>query len=173
MLQPRLVAYYGDDAYRYSGQTMSALQWTSDLLELKNSVEEKLQLPSGHFNGVLCNLYRDGKDSMGFHSDDEKSLGDNPAIASLSFGATRKFLLRHKTQRGLKAEFMLSNGSLLFMGGRTQAMWKHAVPKTSQQVGERINLTFRRVVAPPAPAPTRAPTSRAGKRKAASPTESP
>ena len=99
------------------------------------------------FNSALLNLYRNGQDSMGYHSDDEKELGKNPVIASVSLGATRKFLLRHKHDVNFaKHDLQLSQGSLLVMKGATQHFYKHSVPKTKMPVGERINITFRHVL---------------------------
>jgi alkylated DNA repair dioxygenase AlkB len=100
------------------------------------------------FNSVLINYYRDHRDSMGMHSDDEPELGPNPVIASLSLGQTRQFVMRHKTNRALKIMRMnLDSGSLLLMKGETQTHWKHGIPKESQACGPRVNLTFRRIVA--------------------------
>lgn len=142
-LQPRLTAWYGDSdaVYTYSGLRFEPLPWSPLLLRLKRDIEEK----SGHqFNSVLLNLYRDGQDSMGWHSDDEAELGDNPVIGSLNFGASRKFHLRHKFDKEEpKQSFELSHGSLLVMEGRTQHYWQHQVPKTKRIVGKRVNLTFR------------------------------
>ena len=99
------------------------------------------------FNSVLLNLYRDGQDSMGWHSDDEPELGRNPVIASVSFGAARRFLMQHKKRR-LRAELRLEVGDVLVLGGATQHCWRHHVPKTRQPVGARINLTFRWILTP-------------------------
>ncbi len=140
--QPRLTAWYGDPgkSYSYSGITMFPTPWTSTLLDLKASVEA---LSGVVFNSVLLNLYRNGNDSMGWHSDDEPELGQNPIIGSLSLGATRRFLLRHKHQKALKSKLDLTSGSLLLMQGTTQHYWQHQVPKTKRLVSPRINLTFR------------------------------
>jgi hypothetical protein len=97
------------------------------------------------FNAVLLNLYRDGRDGMGWHADDEPELGRNPVIASVSLGAERRFCLRHRRRRDLKVDLLLPQGSLLCMSGATQHHWLHALPKTRRPVGERINLTFRQV----------------------------
>jgi alkylated DNA repair dioxygenase AlkB len=143
---PRLTAWYGDPGarYVYSGIDNVPLPWTAPLLEVKHAVEP----PSGvAFNGVLLNRYRTSKDSMGWHADDEPEFGDRPVIASVSFGGTRRFQLRHKRREGLTASIELTHGSLLIMRGGTQANWLHQVPKTSKAVEERVNLTFRRVVA--------------------------
>ena len=139
---PRLQAWYGDnDAhYRYSGLSLQPLAWTPALLKIKQTVE---QLTAATFNSVLLNLYRDGRDGMGWHSDDEPELGQEPIIASLSIGAERDFVLCHKRDKANKIKLSLSNGSLLLMSGRLQHCWRHQVPKTRLPVGERINLTFR------------------------------
>ncbi len=144
-LQPRLTAFYGDEGstYTYSKLTMRPLPFSSQLLSIRTAVEEV----SGYkFNSVLINYYRDGSDSMGWHSDDEKELGTNPVIASLSLGATRRFLLRHRRDKHLKHEISLSHGNLLLMEGTTQHHWQHQIPKTSRPMGGRINLTFRRIL---------------------------
>ncbi|MGG7036933.1 MAG: alpha-ketoglutarate-dependent dioxygenase AlkB family protein [Flavobacterium sp.] len=107
---------------------------------IKNEIEE---LTGEHFTTVLLNLYRDGKDSNGWHADDEKELGRNPVIASVSFGAERSFHLQHNLLKDQKLKITLEHGSLLLMKGSTQHFWKHQVPKTSKRVGARINLTFR------------------------------
>ena len=144
---PRLTAWYGDPGcrYVYSGIENQPLPWTPALLEVKRAVEA----PSGVvFNGVLLNRYRTGKDSMGWHSDDEPEFGEQPVIASASFGGTRTFQLKHKKRRELKASVDLTHGSLLIMRSDTQANWLHQVPKAAKPVKERLNLTFRRIVAP-------------------------
>ena len=145
--QPRLSAWYGDVAYRYSGLTLQPLPWTTQLLDIKQRIESL----TGHdFNSVLLNYYRDQNDSMGMHSDDEKELGDQPAIASLSLGEERVFRLKHKTRRDLKTfKLPLPDRSLLLMRGDTQRFWRHGVNKTRQARGARINLTFRYVFADP------------------------
>lgn len=138
---PRLTAWYGnnDKPYSFSGITLQPLPWTSEILTIKNKIEPVAKTV---FNSVLLNLYRDGNDSISWHTDAEKELGLNPVIASVNFGATRKFQLRHiKTKEKLEIE--LTNGSLLIMQGELQHFWQHQVPKTSKPVGERINLTFR------------------------------
>ena len=140
--QPRLVAWYGDpDAvYTYSNTTFEPLPWIAPLIEIKRRVETVADVT---FNSVLCNLYRDGSDSMGFHSDDEPELRAVPVIASVSFGATRTLRFHHKKRSDLKYSLELTHGSLLVMQGTTQQFWKHGIPKTSKPVGPRINLTFR------------------------------
>jgi alkylated DNA repair dioxygenase AlkB len=137
--QPRLTAWHGDAAYSYSGLQLAPLPFTPLLLEIKAAVETATHC---RFNSVLLNYYRDGRDSMGMHADDEPELGRNPAIASLSFGATRTFILRHRrSQDTLKLP--LSSGSLLLMAGATQHHWLHGINKSARAQGPRINLTFR------------------------------
>ena len=140
---PRLTAWYGDSgkSYTYSNITMNPIPWTPILLTIKKRVEEIAKIS---FNSVLINLYRDGKDSMGWHSDDEPELGKDPIIASVSFGGVRKFRLRHRFNKTLaKVELNLTHGSLLMMQGKTQEFWQHQIPKTAKLVMPRINLTFR------------------------------
>jgi alkylated DNA repair dioxygenase AlkB len=140
--QPRLTAWVGDPgkAYTYSGITMQPSGWTDILLDLKAAVDA---IAGVTFNSVLLNLYRDGNDSMGWHSDDEPELGQNPVIGSLSLGGTRQFMLRHKHQKALKAKLPLTSGSFLLMQGTTQHYWQHQVPKTKRAIAPRLNLTFR------------------------------
>ncbi|WP_101759586.1 alpha-ketoglutarate-dependent dioxygenase AlkB [Oceanicoccus sp. KOV_DT_Chl] len=143
---PRLNAWYGDvDAhYGYSGLALQPRPWQPLLLALKQQLED---FTGEQFNSVLANYYRDGNDSVAWHSDDEKELGVNPVIASLSFGASRQFSLRHKSLKQFAPIHIdLAGGSLLLMAGTTQRYWQHQVAKTSGQVGARINLTFRRIV---------------------------
>jgi alkylated DNA repair dioxygenase AlkB len=138
---PRLTAWYGnnDKPYSFSGITLQPLPWTSEILTIKRKIES---IANTEFNSVLLNLYRDGNDSISWHTDAERELGINPIIASVNFGATRKFQLKHiKTKEKLEIE--LTNGSLLIMQGELQHFWQHQVPKTSKAVNERINLTFR------------------------------
>lgn len=141
---PRLVAWHGDPEarYTYSGTPHEPRPWTPALERVRSRVR---QLTDDEFNAVLLNLYRDGRDGMGWHSDDEPELGPAPVIASVSLGAARRFCLRHKRRKDLKLDLELGHGSLLLMAGTTQRYWVHAVPKTSRPVGERINLTFRQV----------------------------
>ena len=146
---PRLAAWYGDaDArYTYSGLANTPLPWLPALAELRTRVESCTR---ERFNGVLANLYRDGGDSVGWHSDDEPELGPEPVIASVSLGARRRFVLRHKKRGRVRPlELWLDHGSLLVMRGQTQQHWRHALPKTRRPLGSRVNLTFRRIVAPP------------------------
>jgi alkylated DNA repair dioxygenase AlkB len=138
---PRLTAWYGDNnkPYSFSGITLAPKVWTKEILEIKDKIEP---LSKVQFNSVLLNRYRNGNDSISWHTDAEKELGINPIIASVNFGATRKFQLRHiKTKEKLEIE--LTHGSLLIMQGELQHFWQHQVPKTSKIVNERINLTFR------------------------------
>jgi alkylated DNA repair dioxygenase AlkB len=138
---PRLTAWYGnnDKPYSFSGITLQPLPWTPDILKIKNTIEPVAQT---EFNSVLLNLYRSGNDSISWHTDAEKELGINPVIASVNFGATRKFQLKHLNTKE-KLEIELTHGSLLIMQGQLQHFWQHQIPKTSKPVGERINLTFR------------------------------
>jgi alkylated DNA repair dioxygenase AlkB len=140
--QPRLTAWHGEASYTYSGLTLAPLPFTP----LLQAIREAAEAATGHrYNSVLLNYYRDGRDSMGMHADNEPELGPEPAIASVSFGATRAFVLRHRrTGRTLKLD--LADGSLLFMGGRLQQHWLHGINKTAKPLGPRVNLTFRRVL---------------------------
>ncbi len=147
---PRLAAWYGDPqaVYAYSGLVNRPLPWFEALRQLR----ARIQACSGaSFNSVLLNLYRDGNDAMSWHSDDESQLVPGAAIASISLGATRRFVLRHRRQKTLaRIKIPLHHGSLLVMQGETQRHWHHAVPRTKHPVGARINLTFRLVDTPPA-----------------------
>jgi alkylated DNA repair dioxygenase AlkB len=143
---PRMTAWYGDEgnSYIYSGIKNLPLPWTPAIFEVKRAVEP----PCGvEFNSVLLNRYRTGKDSVSWHADDEPEFGDQPVIASVSFGGTRTFQLKHKVWKDLKTSVELTHGSLLIMRGGTQANWLHQVPKTAKQVDERLNLTFRAIIA--------------------------
>jgi len=142
--QPRLSAWYGDPgaAYCYSGLRLEPAVWTPCLAE----VRDWLQGVAGYsFNSVLVNLYRDGTDSMGWHSDNERELGPRPVIASLSLGVARRFVLRRRDDHREKRELVLAEGSLLIMAGDTQVNWQHALPKARHVAEPRINLTFRRI----------------------------
>ena len=145
MLIPRLAAWYGDSdkSYTYSGILMKPHQWTKELYELKESIEAEAKIT---FTSVLLNLYRTGKDSMSWHADDEKELGQNPVIGSISFGAERAFHFRHKKDKTIKEKIVLTHGSFLLMAGETQHHWKHQIPKTSRDIPPRINLTFRTIL---------------------------
>jgi alkylated DNA repair dioxygenase AlkB len=140
--QPRLTSLYGHEGkpYAYANVVMQPHPWTPLLTFLKEEVE---QIAHTQFTTVLLNLYRHGQDSNGWHADNEKELGRNPVIASLSFGAERAFHLQHNTLREEKLKIPLTAGSLLLMQGVTQHYWKHQIPKTARPVGPRINLTFR------------------------------
>jgi alkylated DNA repair dioxygenase AlkB len=137
----RKVAWYGDSQYlySYSNMTKQALAWTKELSELKQIVEE---YAGTKFNSCLLNLYHDGNEGMGWHSDDEKPLGKNNAIASLSFGAERKFSFKHKQTKQIVSP-VLEHGSLLIMKDSTQSNWLHSLPKSKNITEPRINLTFR------------------------------
>jgi len=137
---PRLTAWYGDAGYRYSGIDNPPRPWLELLRELKDMAET---LAGASFNSVLANLYRHGQDSMGWHSDDERALGQDPVIASLSFGAERRFRLKHKRHPEKRIGLDLPSGSCLVMAGTLQHHWQHALPKTARPVGPRVNLTFR------------------------------
>jgi alkylated DNA repair dioxygenase AlkB len=139
---PRLVAWYGDAeaSYRYSGLTHQPLPWTPLLAQIRAQVEQAAGQP---LNGVLLNYYRDGQDSMGWHSDDEAELGTNPLIASLNLGGTRRFDLRRKGHNRIEHSLNLQHGSLLVMRGATQHHWQHQVAKTRTPCAPRLNLTFR------------------------------
>jgi alkylated DNA repair dioxygenase AlkB len=143
--QPRLTALYGNEGkpYSYSNVTMQPHPWNSLLQKIKFYIEAKTEC---QFTTVLLNQYRDGKDSNGWHADNEKELGPNPIIASLSFGAERIFQLKHNTIAGAKKSILLEHGSLLLMKGSSQHFWKHQIPKTAKTVGPRINLTFRTII---------------------------
>ncbi len=142
---PRLAAWYGDPGavYRYSGMVNRPLPWTEVLSDLRVRLQDRLDQP---FNSVLLNLYRDGNDAMGWHSDDEPELGEEPCIASVSLGASRRFCLRHRSDSAVSTMSLdLTHGSVLVMQGPTQHHWKHAVMRTRKQVRPRINLTYRHV----------------------------
>jgi len=141
--QPRLSAWYGDLGYSYSGIQLEPEPWTDTLLDIRDRVQS---LVGQHFNSVLLNYYRDQNDKMGMHSDDERELGRQPVIASLSLGETRTLLLRHKTRKDLKTvKLPLPCGSLLVMRGDTQQHWRHGISAERSHCGARINLTFRTV----------------------------
>lgn len=141
-LQPRLTALYGNEgmSYSYSNIIMKPHRWTSVLKKIKLLVES---VSEANFTTVLLNYYRNGSDGNGWHADNEKELGKNPIIASLSLGAERNFQLKHNTDSNLRKSIILEHGSLLVMKGSTQHFWKHQIPKTTKSIGPRINLTFR------------------------------
>jgi alkylated DNA repair dioxygenase AlkB len=144
IITKRKAAWYGDSdyLYTYSNSTKQALPWTEELSWLRQIVEE---LVGAKFNSCLLNLYHDGKEGMGWHSDDEKSLGKNNTIASLSLGAERKFLFKHKQTKQI-VSLVLENGSLLVMKEATQSNWLHSLPKSKNIIHSRINLTFRTIL---------------------------
>ena len=140
---PRLTAWHGDEhcVYNYSGVVNQPFPWTPSLLTIKTRIES---ISNGAtFNCVLLNFYRDGSDKMGWHSDDEKELGPNPSIASVSFGATRRLDFKHKTEAHNKFSIHLESGSLLLMQGDMQHHWLHQIPTQKRIQEPRINLTFR------------------------------
>jgi alkylated DNA repair dioxygenase AlkB len=140
--QPRLTALYANNnkSYSYSNIKMQPITFTPTLFDIKSKIEKRI---NSQFTSCLLNLYRNGQDSNGWHADNEKELGLNPVIASLSLGAERVFHMKHRNDKKEKVKINLTNGSLLVMRGRTQHHWLHQIPKTRKKVGERINLTFR------------------------------
>lgn len=147
--QPRLLHFQGegDVRYRYSGDTYTARPWHP----LVARIRERLEGECGErFNSALLNLYRDGRDSMGWHADDEPELGPEPVIASVSLGSARRFVLRNNDDHRRKMEISPAHGSLIVMGGDLQHHWQHQVPKTRKIVGARVNLTFRKILRRPA-----------------------
>lgn len=141
---PRLSCWIGEPgaAYRYSGARFEPRPWPAALLPIRDRLACELGVA---FDSVLANLYRSGRDAMGWHSDDEPELGPAPVIASLSLGAPRRFVLKHRNEPARKLALELTPGSLLVMAGATQRHYRHALPRTARPVGERINLTFRQV----------------------------
>ncbi len=141
ILQPRLVAWAGSVPYRYSGQTLEPSPFVPSAERVLERTVERTGVP---FNHLLANRYRDGRDSMGFHSDDEPELGPSPTVATVSFGETRRFVV--VSRRGKeRLEYRLARGSLLVMGGACQERYRHAVPKEPGITKERISLTFRKI----------------------------
>ena len=143
--QPRLTALHANNTkpYSYSGITMYPNQMTTEL----TAIYERIRTVSSvEFTSVLLNLYRDGKDSNGWHADNEKVLGKSPSIASVSFGAQRFFHLKHRTIKEARLKVLLHSGSLLLMEGDTQEKWLHQIPKTAKPIQPRINLTFRKII---------------------------
>lgn len=140
--QPRLTALYGNNGkpYAYSNITMQPHEFSEALLEIKSKIETET---SALFTTCLMNRYRNGTDSNGWHSDNEKELGRNPVIASITLGQERYFNLKHREDKNIKHKLLLQHGSLLLMQGATQHHWLHQIPKTAKPIGERINLTFR------------------------------
>lgn len=153
IMQPRATALFGVRDYKYASCEMELVGWDGDLPasglieDVGKKVERVLGMESGYLNVVLANMYEDGvKDYMGFHSDDERCLGKEPVIASVSVGARRRFVLREKGGTGRKVVYWLDHGSLLVMKGKTQELWKHALPKDKGCHEVRLNFTFRHVV---------------------------
>lgn len=144
VMQPRLTALYGNPAqpYAYSGIAMHPLTWTPVLEEVRDKIQS---ITNMEFTHVLCNYYRDGQDSMGWHRDNEPVLGKNPTIASVTFGATRVFQVRHYETKNHKLDISLTHGSLLIMSGESQHCWEHQLPKIKKLPNSRINLTFRKL----------------------------
>ena len=148
IITKRKVAWYGDDiyTYTYSNITRQSLPWTAELLELRALSE---RMTGARYNSCLLNLYHDGEEGMAWHSDDERELEPDGAIASLSFGAERRFLFRHRETKQ-KVEVLLAAGSLLVMRGTTQTHWLHSLPKMKKVRAPRVNLTFRTMMRTPA-----------------------
>jgi len=147
-LSPRLIAWYGDteQSYKFSGTKMEPYPWTKELLFIKERIEGQTGIK---FNSVLLNLYRNGQDSVGWHRDNERELGNNPVIGSVSFGETRPFQIRHKFRKEVeKLTIPLTHGSFLLMSGPMQHFWEHQIPKTAKEISQRINLTFRIIKKP-------------------------
>ncbi len=143
--QPRLTALYAnnDKPYSYSNIIMHPHQFTSELSQIRTDIEQEIK---HQFTSVLLNLYRDGNDSNGWHADNEKELGKNPIIASVSFGAVRPFHFKHRHLKTEKYQLNLNHGSLLVMKGEMQHFWLHQIAKTKKNIGARINLTFRSII---------------------------
>jgi len=144
---PRLMAWYGDNAqdlqYEFSGIRKTAISWSENLVLIKERIQPYIETK---INSVLLNLYRDEKDGVAWHSDDEPELGRTPTIASVSFGQEREFQLKHKKISSLRHSMILPHGSLLIMSGSTQRHWQHQIPKRTKRMEPRINLTFRTVM---------------------------
>jgi alkylated DNA repair dioxygenase AlkB len=140
---PRKQVFFADEelSYSYSGKSLQKSQWDDRVTQIRSIVEEHTDTK---YNACLANLYRDGNDSNGWHADNERELGDDPVIASLSFGVSRKFHLKHNFTKE-KMSFELSHGSLLIMGGAMQHHWKHQIPKSKKVQDARVNLTFRKL----------------------------
>ncbi len=145
IIEPRQTAFYGDagKSYKYSGLNLNPEMWNETLIIIRNRITECADIK---ITSVLLNYYRNGKDSMGWHRDNEPELGLEPMIASISLGANRKFYFRHRLKKKEKVSIILEHGSLLLMKGKTQHLWEHSIPKSLKEQGERINLTFRRIV---------------------------
>ena len=145
----RQIVWMGDSdaSYQYSGHTRQAIAWTDSVFHVKHHIEQQLSKIgiNAEFNSCLLNYYPSGDDGMGYHADDEKELGHQPVIASLSLGATRKFVFKHKKTQD-KVELYLESGQLIVMHGDTQKYWKHTVTKTKTVLEGRISLTFRQMI---------------------------
>lgn len=152
VMQPRLVSWAGDIAYKYSGQVLEPREPTPELRALWDLVNAATDCP---FNHVVLNCYRDERDNVSLHADNEPELGKDPLIASISLGAERRFLLQPKRKRTYKKQIRLHHGSLLVMGGTTQHQWRHSVPRESSAREPRVNVTFRRLLGPPGWRPPR------------------
>ena len=144
----RQIVWMGDSDvnYQYSGHTRQTIAWTDTVFHVKHHIEEQLSKIGidANFNSCLLNYYPSGEDGMGYHADDEKELGEQPIIASLSLGATRKFVFKHKKTQD-KVELYLESGQLIVMHGDTQRFWKHSITKTKKVNAGRISLTFRQI----------------------------
>ena len=141
---PRLQCWIGDEGcnYKYSGKKLNRQSWTKDLTMIRKKIYEEFKID---FNSVLVNYYRDRKDSMGWHSDDEKELGPNPTIASISFGSERDLVFRNKISKETLS-IAQAQGCLILIDGKTQKNWQHSIKKTRKVIGPRINLTFRNII---------------------------
>ena len=141
---PRLQCWVGDKGcdYKYSGKKLNRQNWTTDLIMIREKIYKELNID---FNSVLVNYYRDGMDSMGWHSDDEKELGPNPTIASISLGSERDLVFRNKINKEV-LPIPQTHGCLILIDGKTQKNWQHAIKKTRKVIGPRINLTFRNII---------------------------
>tara|TARA_Y100001970_G_scaffold122581_1_gene151970 strand:+ start:4226 stop:4822 length:597 start_codon:yes stop_codon:yes gene_type:complete len=141
---PRLQCWIGDKGcdYKYSGKKLNRRDWTTDLIMIREKIYKELNID---FNSVLVNYYRDGKDSMGWHSDDERELGPNPTIASISFGSERDLVFRNKINKKILT-IPQTHGCLILIDGKSQKNWQHAIKKTRKVIGPRINLTFRNII---------------------------
>ena len=146
VMQPRLMDWAGDLPYKYSGQVLAPRPIEAPLSGLNEAASA---LSDEEFNHIILNLYRDGKDNVGMHADNEPELGRTPTIASLSLGVTRRFVLQHKQKRRNRRKLDLTHGSMLVMGGTMQRRWRHGVPKQVAVEQPRINVTFRRLFGPP------------------------
>ncbi len=142
---PRLNAWYSDPGlkYEYSGVTQEGGTWTDQLLQMKDRIGS---FADATFNSMLLNRYRDGNDSIGFHTDAEPELGINPVVATVSFGSPREFVLKHRKKKKERMSYTLPHGSCLVMAGASQHHWLHGLPKSEEPVGERVSLTFRRII---------------------------